>query len=139
MRVYPIRTLVDSRLKQVGYWLEVAVMAIVLLVGSAIPMPPHYNPDFGRYGPDKALHLAGHAGLAATLVTALSDDTPSVRDAVLAVILSTAYGVCTERLQEYVPGREFERGDVAAGLIGSVLAVQWKRMRARRDTGRSGR
>ncbi|MEF8891140.1 MAG: VanZ family protein [Haloferacaceae archaeon] len=121
-----------------GRWLGVAVSALSLLVGSALPLPPRHNPDFGPYGPDKLLHLLGHAGLAAALVAALDDGGPSVRGAVAAVVASTVYGVGTELLQEQIPGREFERGDVAAGLVGSLLGVGlWRRVASTNSTARS--
>lgn len=102
--------------------------AILLLVGSALPLPPQHNPDFGLYGPDKFLHLLGHAGFAAALVAALEDDEPSLRGAVMAVVLSTVYGIGTELLQEMIPGREFERGDIIAGFVGSLIGViSWYR------------
>ena len=105
---------------------SVAVAALLLLVGSAVPLPPRYNPDFGPFGPDKLLHLLGHAGLAAALVAACDEGSPARRVA-LAVGLSTVYGVGTELLQEAIPGREFERGDVVAGLIGSVVGAVARR------------
>lgn len=104
-------------------WLGVIVSAFLLLVGSSLPLPPRYNPDFGLYGPDKLLHLLGHAGLAAALVAALADDGSSLRVAVTAVVSSTVYGIGTELLQEVIPGREFERGDVIAGFVGSLIGV----------------
>lgn len=110
-------------------WLGVAVGALLLLAGSALPLPPRHNPDFGPYGPDRFLHLVGHAGFAAALVAALEDGHPSIRAAVVAVASSTVYGVGTELLQQAVPGREFERGDVAAGFVGSLLGVAaWRRL-----------
>ncbi|WP_345784915.1 VanZ family protein [Natrinema sp. 1APR25-10V2] len=97
-------------------------------MGSALPLPPRYNPSFGLYGPDKFLHLLGHAGLAAALVAALEDDEPPLRVAVMAVALSTIYGISTEVLQEEIPGREFEQGDVIAGFVGGILGViSWHR------------
>ncbi|ELZ94478.1 hypothetical protein C440_09878 [Haloferax mucosum ATCC BAA-1512] len=96
---------------------------LLLLVASLVPIPSRHNPDFGSYGPDKFLHLVGHAGLAAALVEAFDDTEQSLRAAVIAVVLSTVYGVGTELLQESVPGREFERGDVSAGFVGSVIGV----------------
>lgn len=109
-------------------WFGVVSSAILLLVGSALPLPPRHNPDFGLYGPDKLLHLLGHAGFAAALVAALKDDGPPLRVAVVAVVLSTVYGIGTELLQERIPGREFERGDVIAGFVGSFVGViSWHR------------
>lgn len=104
--------------------ITVGVPAGLLLLGSAVPLPPGRTPDFGWFGPDKLLHLAGHAWLTAALVRAVApDDGTTCGGAALAVALSVGYGLATERLQEAVPGREFERADVVAGLLGSLLGV----------------
>lgn len=104
-------------------WRGVGLPGGLLLVGSAVPLPTP-RPAFGPLGPDKLLHLLGHAWLAAALAGALdADGGPTRRGAVLAVALSTGYGVCTERLQDVVPGREFERADVLAGMLGSLVGV----------------
>jgi len=95
------------------------------------------NPDFGPFGPDKLLHLLGHAGFAAALFSALGDD-PGVREGVVSVAVSTFFGLGTERLQESIPGREFEWWDVVAGVVGSVVGVTYWRGRTtdRRQTTR---
>lgn len=109
----------------------VTVTGLLLFVASALPIPPRHNPDYGPYGPDKFLHFLGHAGFAGALLAAFDDATPR-RSACLAVALSTVYGVGTELLQEGIPGREFERGDVVAGFLGSVVgAASWRRVAAR--------
>lgn len=115
-------------------WIGVGLPAALLFAGSIVPLPPRQDPTFGPYGPDKLLHLLGHAWLAAALVTALDGDgerTP--RATLLTVALSTGYGVLTERLQEAVPGREFERADVLAGLLGSLLGVAVRHRRLARS------
>lgn len=56
------------------------------------------------------------------------DDRPVAT--VAAVVASTLFGVVTELLQESVPGREFERGDVVAGFVGSALGVVGWRIQA---------
>lgn len=106
-----------------GRWTPAVVAAAVLLVGSVTPLPPRYNPDFGPFGPDKGLHLLGHAGFVALLGAGLGEDQRGVATAGGAVVLSTVYGLTTEALQESVAGREFERGDVVAGLLGSLLGL----------------
>lgn len=105
-----------------GRWSGIAVAALLLLVGSAVPLPSRHNPDFGTFGPDKFLHLVGHAGFTTALASAIGADS-SRRAALVAIVISTVYGLSTELLQESIPGREFERGDVVAGLIGSIVVV----------------
>jgi len=116
-------------------WRPSLLAAILLLVGSAIPLPGRINPDTGPYGPDKLLHLLGHAGLTAALAAGLvasSGGAATARDGLFAVGLSTGFGLATEALQESVPGRSFETGDVLAGLVGSLVgALGWRRVRAR--------
>lgn len=115
-------------------WRGTALAALFLLVGSAIPLPPRHNPEFGPYGPDKFLHAVGHAAFAAALAAALHDGSGG-RVASAAVVASTAYGLSTELLQESIPGREFERADVVAGFLGSVVGgVGWRRLAAGSDT-----
>ena len=109
-------------------WTAVAVVAVVLLVGSVIPSPFRRRPEFSRFGPDKLFHLLGHAGFAAVLADALASGRLGDREAaVLSVGVSTGYGVVTGRLQEWVPGRAPERADLLAGLLGSVLGVLGRR------------
>ncbi|MFB6178590.1 MAG: antibiotic resistance protein VanZ [Halorientalis sp.] len=106
---------------------------LALLVGSALQLPPRVNPDFGLLGPDKALHALGHAGFAAAIVAAL--DGPRWATAVVAITVSTSSGIGTELLQERVPGRAFERGDILAGFVGSILGALWEGRTAGRESG----
>jgi VanZ family protein len=101
-------------------WGGVLASAVLLLVGSALPLPPRHNPNVGL---DKLLHLLGHAGFTAALLAALKQDQLTLRVSGLAVLASTGYGIGTELLQEVVPGREFERGDVIAGFLGSLTGI----------------
>lgn len=113
----------DCRGRFRGNWGPATVAATLLLVGSAIPLPDQYNPDFGPYGPDKLLHIIGHAGLVALLGTAVGDDDRISGHAYGAIVLSAGYGLAIEVLQESVPGRQFEFGDVVAGLLGSLIGL----------------
>jgi len=112
-----------------GRWRAVAITGFALLAGSSVPLSPRLNPDYGTYGPDKGLHAIGHLVLAAALVEAVDDQNPSARVALAAAFVSTVFGVSTELLQERVPGREFEVGDVVAGFLGSAVgAFGWLRL-----------
>lgn len=105
-------------------WKAVLAVAAVLLVGSVLPSPLRRRPAFSRVGPDKLLHLVGHAVFAVVLADALTAGRRNERDAaVLSVGISTGYGVVMGRLQERIPGRAAERADVVAGFLGSMLGV----------------
>ena len=106
---------------------DVAVVAVALLVGSAIPVPFGRRPAFDTFGPDKFLHLVGHGSLAAVTADALGARVAPGRAALLAVCLSTGYAFLLGRLQVRIPGREPERADLVASALGSVLgAVGWR-------------
>lgn len=102
--------------------------ATVLLIGSGLPLPSRYKPDFGWLGPDKLLHLVGHAAFVALLGRGVDHD-GQLGTAGEAVAVSTAYGLAIELLQESVPGRAFEPGDVVAGFLGSLIGLAaWRRL-----------
>ena len=114
--------------------------AAVLFVGSVVPVPFGRHPEFERFGPDKLLHCLGHAGFAATVADALGSGGLAPRSAgAVAVPLSVAYAVLLGRLQERVPGREPERADHLAALLGSVLGVAAWLRRSEAASGPRGR
>ncbi|MFC6939304.1 teicoplanin resistance protein VanZ [Salinirubellus sp. GCM10025818] len=107
-------------------WRDVAAVAAVLFVGSALPAPFGRHPEFARFGPDKLLHLLGHGGFAAVVADSLGSGRLDPRSAcTLAACLSTGYALLLGRLQEWIPGREPERADLAASTVGSVLGAVW--------------
>lgn len=111
-------------------WTTVGIVALVLLVAQLLPSPLGRHPAFSRVGPDKLLHLLGHAALSAVLADALDAECLDERPSVLsAVALSTAYGLATGELQTLVPGRVPERADLVAALVGALLgALGWQRL-----------
>lgn len=134
--LFPPRAEADPRVRSTcsrsrGFdsrWTAVAVVAVVLLVGSLVPSPFRRHPAFRRIGPDKLLHLVGHAGFAATVADALDAGRLSDRDgAALAVCVSAGYGIVIGHAQRYVPGREPESADLVAGVLGAVLGVLGRR------------
>jgi VanZ family protein len=121
--------------RALSLWLPVAAWAAFLFTlssSSTLPAPPPHVTD-------KMLHASAYAVLGATLVRALAGArwhgvTPGV--AVLAVALTTAYGLSDELHQSFVPGRSVEVGDVVADLTGgtaaAALALALRRFRDRR-------
>jgi VanZ family protein len=104
-------------------WRRTALVAAVLFVGSVVPVPFGRHPEFEWFGPDKLLHLLGHGALAAATADALGGGRVALRDAALAVGLSAGYAVILGRVQERIPGREPERADLAASLLGATLGA----------------
>lgn len=101
----------------------VVAAGLLLLVGSALPIPERFNPNVGPLGPDKFLHFIGHAVFTTLFGRAFVDDGRDLRVDVLGICASSAYGLGTELLQRRIPTREFERGDVVAGFLGSIAGV----------------
>ncbi|ADQ69251.1 VanZ like family protein [Halogeometricum borinquense DSM 11551] len=105
-------------------WTAVIIGTVVLFVASVVPSPLRRHPEWKWIGPDKFLHLLGHAVYAVTLADALGRDRyTDAEAAVLAVSISTTHSLVTGQIQKYVPGRAFELADVLASLLGAVLAV----------------
>lgn len=104
-------------------WRRVALAAAVILVASLVPVPFERRAEFGRFGPDKLLHLLGYAGLAAALAEAFDGGQPRRRTDLLAALLAAAFGLAVGRLQRRVPGRRDETADTVAGVLGAVVAV----------------
>lgn len=108
-------------------WRSVLVATVGLLVASVVPSPVERRADWRWVGPDKLLHFLGHAWYARVLANAIDTDRERAgAAAALALCLSTAHGVLSGRLQQRVPGRAFERADVAWAFAGSaVAALSW--------------
>lgn len=119
----------------VARWRAVLVVAVVLLAAAVVPSPLRRHPAFDRFGPDKLLHLLGHAGLAAVLADALAAEGFEEPVAMgISVGASTGYSMLTGHLQKWVPGRVPEHADLVAGIFGSVLGVLgWRRVVAEAD------
>jgi len=123
---------VDAPMRECSFdsrWTAVLAATVGLLVASVVPSPLERHPEWRWVGPDKLLHFVGHAGYACVLANALDADRErSGTAAAVALCLSTAHCVLTGRLQERVPGRASEPGDVAWAFAGSVLAaLSWHR------------
>jgi VanZ family protein len=81
---------------------------------------------------DKSSHSLGYAGLGVVMVRALAGGLPSrisARVALLAMLLTAAYGATDEIHQMFVPGRTADWYDLGAdaigGAIGAVVCWVW--------------
>ena len=83
--------------------------------------------------PDWSTHAAGYAVLSVLACRALGgglDHPVTARAAVLAVLISTLYGVSDELHQSFVPGRTADAWDVLKDLAGAAVgavACAWPR------------
>ena len=121
-------------------WLAVAVLAVVILVASVIPVPaatPRTDPT-GSIDTTTLLHVAGYATLAAGGVVAVARERwPRRRrprrveiSAVASIVgLVALFGVGTELLQATIPWRTFAVAEIglnaASAAVGGLLATMW--------------
>jgi VanZ family protein len=115
----------------------IAYMAMLFFFSSLSTLPP---PPADLT--DKHVHFAAYAGLAAVTLRALAKGTwkqVTLGAVCGAIAISSLYGVSDEYHQWFVPGRNFERLDMIADTIGSVLggAAVWTWSILRHDS--SGR
>jgi VanZ family protein len=109
-------------------------MAFIFAV-SSLSMPPAVTAI-----PDWTTHGAGYLILSVLTCRALAGGLGpalSRRDAVLAVLVSTAYGISDELHQSFVPGRQSDAMDVAKDLAGAVVGA-WLYRRASAPRGALG-
>lgn len=98
----------------------VAYMAVIFYSSSQpdMPLPPGLA--------DKPTHSLGYMVLSILFVRALAGGLPAritPATALLAVVLTTAYGATDEIHQMYVPGRFADWNDLAADALGAVLGA----------------
>ena len=102
-------------------WGPVAAWMALIFAVSSRPLPAYVAvlPDWGTHAAAFAVlsilacrALAGGLGLPVT-----------GRDALLAVVLSTVYGVSDEFHQSFVPGRDATAWDVLKDAVGALLGM----------------
>ena len=103
-----------------GLWGPVAAWMALIFGFSAMQAPPG-----GASVPDWASHATVYCALAVLVCRALAGGVRpvSMREVVLAVALSTLYGVSDEWHQSFVPHRTPELADVMKDLGGAVAGA----------------
>lgn len=118
-------------------------MAPMLFVMGAIFYFSHQPGDkvdlSAFWGFDKVAHLVAYSILAATVILAHGRNSRqnSPKKVVLTtIIVCLLYGISDEFHQSYMPGRFVSIGDVAADVLGSILACGfWWYLRSGRRSG----
>lgn len=105
-------------------WTAVGLVAAAILVVSVVPIPTTVGEsDPGGVSTSLLFHLAGYAGLAWLLATALLGGGRPVRSAGLAFAGASSYGAAIECVQWSLPYRTFSFDDMAVNATGVALAV----------------
>ncbi len=91
---------------------------MLLVVGSLLPGS---SPPLALVGgiSDKLLHFAAYAVLAVLAVAGAENRRAAVRPWLLMLVL----GVALDWLQQFIPGRGFEAGDIAADCLGLLCGA----------------
>ena len=100
-----------------------AIIILVLSASSGVKVPESLSDIVGT---DKIGHMAIYAVLSILMLNALFKTRPQVPDktnALLAVVMSSAYGLLMEIMQfSFFTGRYFEVLDIIANIIGFFLS-----------------
>jgi len=105
------------------YWLPLMSYAGLMFYLSSLPHPPQPL-IFFTY--DKTLHVVEYAILGMLVINLLQKYFPDQRKrrlTILAVVLSTLYGITDEFHQYFTPFRDASVFDVCADGIGSLFGV----------------
>jgi VanZ family protein len=122
--------------RQVGLWLPpLAWMALLFAASSRSDVPA------ASALPDWLTHGLAYLALGVLLARALAGGLGAPlgpRQALLAVLLATAYGVSDEYHQSFVPGRQADPYDVLKDCAGASVGAALCRALGRRREERSG-
>ena len=105
------------------YWLPIFIYCLLIYIQSSYPSPEEV-PQLPYI--DKVLHFAAYALLSALFLRAFK--TLPIKDnirliTILAITLSSLYGISDEIHQYYVPYRDADIMDALADIIGSIFGV----------------
>ena len=106
-------------------WLPVVVYVVLIFYLSSIPGPQVPTPGGVDLSP---IHIPLFFGLSYLIFRAL-ERKGATTAIILAILLSTIYGVLDEVHQTFVPGRDFNILDITFNFIGSslILLKFWKK------------
>ena len=117
-------TSINARFKDfLLYWLPIFIYCLLIYIQSSYPSPEEL-PQLPYL--DKILHFAAYALLGILFLRALK--TLPIKDnikliTILAITLSSLYGISDEIHQHYVPYRDADITDALADIIGSIFGV----------------
>ena len=117
-------TSINARFKNfLFYWLPIFIYCLLIYIQSSYPSPEEV-PQLPYI--DKVLHFAAYALLSALFLRAFK--TLPIKDnirliTILAITLSSLYGISDEIHQYYVPYRDADIMDALADIIGSIFGV----------------
>ena len=117
-------TSINARFKDfLLYWLPIFIYCLLIYIQSSYPSPEEL-PQLPYL--DKILHFAVYALLGILFLRALK--TLPIKDnikliTILAITLSSLYGISDEIHQHYVPYRDADITDALADIIGSIFGV----------------
>ncbi len=106
------------------WWGALIAYSIMIYYLSSGPVPDEL--DTGWFGFDKVLHCGAYAFWASLCLAGLARSAPKkgyLWRSVVAVVATLLYGASDEFHQYFVPGRSASLWDMAADLLGGVLAV----------------
>lgn len=113
-------------MNRLRYWMPAVVWAGAIFVISGLPpvIPAEEKPLLWLIPTDKLAHAAAYGLLAALVLFALRRAHKMTLPiaALLAILLTSAYGVTDEWHQSFVPGRHAGVDDWVADAIGAALA-----------------
>jgi VanZ family protein len=118
----------------------IIVMAVIFYVSSMneAPLPEDVS--------DKSAHVLGYTTLGLTVVRAVAGGLPrpiTWQAALLAIVITVAYGVTDELHQAFVAGRTAALDDLYADMLGAMLATiacwAWGIISTRRELHRGPR
>jgi VanZ family protein len=106
---------------RVKLWLPVIAYMAMLFVFSSFSKLPTPPGDLSFYH----MHIAAYTGLGALTTRAAAKGLHQVSftAALVAILISSLYGVTDEYHQLFVPGRTFDVLDMAADALGSVVGA----------------